>query len=122
MAWYFKVLMNYVGFGSRARRREFWGFALVHAVIIVLLVMVDSFLSGGANDGYGVLSGLYWLATLLPTLAVGVRRLHDTGRSGLWILVGLVPILGWIVLVFLYLMDSEPGTNPYGPNPKLEYA
>ena len=122
MAWYFKVLMNYVGFGGRARRREFWGFALVHALIIVLLVMVDSFLSGGANDGYGVLSGLYWLATLLTTLAVGVRRLHDTGRSGLWILVGLVPILGWIVLVFLYLMDSEPGTNPYGPNPKLEYA
>lgn len=122
MAWYFKVLMNYVGFGGRARRREFWGFALVHAVIIVLLVMVDSFLSGGANGGYGVLSGLYWLATLLPGIAVGVRRLHDTGRSGLWMLIGFIPILGLLVLIFFYLLDSEPGTNRFGPNPKLEYA
>lgn len=122
MAWYLKVLMNYVGFSGRARRREFWGFALIHAVIVVLLAMVDSFLSGGANDGYGVLSGLYGLVTLLPALAVSVRRLHDSGRSGLWILIGLVPVVGWIVLLFFYLMDSEPGTNQYGPNPKLEYA
>lgn len=122
MGWYLKVLMNYFGFRGRARRREFWAFALVHVLIIVLLVMVDSFLSGGANGGYGVLSGLYWLATLLPAIAVGVRRLHDTGRSGLWILISFIPILGALVLIFFYLLDSEPGTNQYGSNPKLEYA
>ncbi len=122
MGWYLKVLTNYFGFSGRARRRELWSFALIHFLVFVVLAFLDSILSGGGIEGYGILSGLYWLATLLPSLAVGVRRLHDTGRSGLWILISFVPILGALVLIVFFLLDSEPGTNQYGSNPKLEYA
>lgn len=122
MGWYLKVLTNYFGFSGRARRRELWSFALIHILVLVVLAFLDAILSGGGIDGYGILSGLYWLATLLPAIAVGVRRLHDTGRSGLWLLISFIPILGALVLIVFYLLDSEPGTNQYGPNPKLEYA
>ena len=119
MAWYLKALMSYAEFGGRARRREFWGFLIVHVFVTLLLVFADAILTPGSNAGYGILSGLYWLATLLPSLAVTVRRLHDIGRTGLWILIGFVPVLGALVLIAMALLDSEPGPNRYGPNPKL---
>jgi uncharacterized membrane protein YhaH (DUF805 family) len=120
MAWYLKVLMSFAEFGGRARRREYWTFLLIHLLVYVFLMMIDAFIGLGSNSGYGLLSGLYWLATLLPWLAVAVRRLHDTGRSGLWLLVLFVPILGALILVVFLLLNGESGTNRYGPNPKLE--
>ena len=66
----------------------------------------------------GLLTTLYSLAILIPSIAVGVRRLHDTGRSGWWLLIGLIPVLGSIVLIVFFVLDSEPGENAYGANPK----
>lgn len=71
-----------------------------------------------AEGGYGLLSGLYSLGVFLPGLAVAVRRLHDTGRSGWWLLVGFLPVIGLIVLLVFMVLDSEEGTNDHGPNPK----
>ncbi|CAN5768070.1 hypothetical protein BH23ACT10_BH23ACT10_15590 [soil metagenome] len=70
----------------------------------------------------GLLGSLYSLAVLIPSLAVGVRRLHDTGRSGWWLLIGLLPVIGWIVLLLFMVQDSETGTNQYGPSPKETFA
>ena len=68
---------------------------------------------------YGLSIGLYGLGVSIPNLAVSIRRLHDTGRSGWWLLVGLIPLVGWILTLIWYLSDSEVGENTYGPNPKL---
>jgi uncharacterized membrane protein YhaH (DUF805 family) len=120
MTWYTTVLKNYAGFGGRARRKEFWWFQLCQIVILLILFILDLRLgtTGSARPGLGVLSGLYALGTFIPALAVEVRRLHDTGRSGWWVLFGLVPLVGPIVLLVFLLQDSHPGENQYGPNPK----
>ncbi|MNZ89121.1 Inner membrane protein YhaI [compost metagenome] len=70
--------------------------------------------------GATILAGLYSLAILLPSLALVVRRLHDTGRSGWWVLIGFIPLIGFIVLLVFMCTDSDPDTNQYGPNPKYE--
>jgi uncharacterized membrane protein YhaH (DUF805 family) len=112
MEWYLKVLKNYVGFTGRARRREYWYFALFNLAISVVLGLIQS-----AFDTT-VLTALYSLAVLLPSLAVAVRRLHDTDRSGWWLLIGLIPFVGFIVLLVFMLLDSTPGTNQFGSSPK----
>jgi len=119
MSWYLQVLRKYAVFSGRARRKEYWMFYLFTLLFLVPLIVVDM-MTGTLNRdiGFGVLSGLYVLATLLPTLAVSVRRLHDIGRSGWWLLIGLIPILGPMVLFITTVLDSEPGVNHYGPNPK----
>jgi uncharacterized membrane protein YhaH (DUF805 family) len=122
MTWYLEALMSYADFGGRASRRQFWGFLVVHLFVSFLLVFGDAILTAGSNAGYGVLSGLYWLATLVPALAVAVRRLHDIGRSGLWVLIGFVPVLGALVLLLMALLEGEPGANGYGPNPRVAPA
>ncbi|KAA0548517.1 DUF805 domain-containing protein [Bacillus sp. BGMRC 2118] len=113
MEWYLKVLKNYVGFSGRARRKEYWMFALFNAIVSILLAIVE--VITGLES---MLTGLYSLAVLLPSLAVGVRRLHDTGRSGWWLLISLIPIIGAIVLLVFTVSDSQEGENKYGPNPK----
>jgi uncharacterized membrane protein YhaH (DUF805 family) len=110
--WYIGVLKKYATFSGRARRQEFWMFALINFVIMVILSALDMAL------GIGLLSGLYALGVLLPSLAVGARRLHDTGRTGWWQLIGLIPLIGLLVLIIFFVMDSHPGDNQYGPNPK----
>lgn len=100
-------------FEGRARRTEYWMFTLFNVIISVVLSVIDSSLN------LGFLGVIYSLAVLLPGLAVSVRRLHDTGRSGWWLLIGLVPFIGAIVLLVFMLIDSEPRENQYGPNPKL---
>jgi len=121
MDWYLAVLKKYVEFTGRARRQEYWMFVLINVVISIGLSIVDNVL-GTKTAGSGILSGIYSLAVLLPSLAVTVRRLHDTNRSGWWILIGLVPLVGWIVLIIFLVQDSDPGDNQYGPNPKLAPA
>lgn len=113
MQWYLKVLKNYVGFDGRARRKEYWMFTLINVIISVILSFVDN-LAGTSP----FLSGIYGLAILLPSLAVTVRRLHDTGRSGWWILIVLIPFIGSIILLVFTVLDSQESDNQYGPNPK----
>jgi uncharacterized membrane protein YhaH (DUF805 family) len=70
------------------------------------------------STGAGLLSTIFSLVVLIPSIAVSVRRLHDIDRTGWWVIIGLVPLIGWIVLLFFHVQDSTPGTNRYGPNPK----
>ncbi len=119
MNWYIKVLKNYVTFNGRARRKEYWIFFLVNTIISAVLTSVDSFIAGPGNIGIFYYIGiLYSLAVLLPGLAVSIRRLHDTGRSGWWLLILLIPLIGAIVLLIFMAQDSNPGENQFGPNPK----
>lgn len=121
MNWYLEVLKKYAEFNGRARRKEYWMFFLISTVISIILAVIDSFTGTISEEaGLGLLSGIYALAVLIPGLAVTVRRLHDTDRSGWWILIGLIPIIGGIALLIFMVLDSTPGGNQYGPNPKVE--
>lgn len=113
MEWYLKVLKNYVGFQGRARRKEYWMFTLFSIIVSVILSIVETVIGLPA-----VLTTLYSLAVLLPSLAVSVRRLHDTGRSGWWLLLSLIPLIGTIVLLVFVCEDSKEN-NRYGSNPKM---
>jgi uncharacterized membrane protein YhaH (DUF805 family) len=106
------VLTNYVGFSGRARRSEFWWFFLFQVIVNILSTIV------GNAIGFALLPNLVGLALLLPGLAVGVRRLHDTGRSGWWWLIGLIPLVGIIVLIVFWVGDTQAGANKYGASPK----
>ena len=125
MNYYIDVLKKYVVFGGRAARKEYWMFFLFNFIISLVLAIIDGIAgtnfetsgSAGAASG-GVLQGLYGLAVFLPTLGVTFRRLHDTDKSGWWVLISLVPFVGWIVLLVFMILDSDPGANKYGPNPK----
>jgi uncharacterized membrane protein YhaH (DUF805 family) len=123
MSWYLEVLKNYAVFSGRARRMEYWMFVLFNIIILIVLALID-YLTGtfSPRAGVGLLGGLYSLAVLIPSLAVTVRRLHDIGRTGWWILIGLIPVIGNIVLLIFMVLDSEPGANEYGPNPKEGYS
>jgi uncharacterized membrane protein YhaH (DUF805 family) len=112
MNWYLEVLRKYVVFEGRARRKEYWFFVLFNFLIGIVLGIIDA-MAGTP------MSPLYSLAILLPSIAVAVRRLHDTDRSGWWILIGLVPILGVIVLLIFFVTDGTEGTNRFGDDPKL---
>ena len=120
MNWYLEVLKKYAVFSGRARRKEYWYFFLFNIIISIVLVMIDSMTgSFSAEGGMGLLSGIYTLAVLIPSVAVSVRRLHDTNRSGWWLLISLVPLIGGFVLLVFLVFDSEPEENQYGANPKL---
>lgn len=116
MNWYINVLKQYVVFNGRARREEYWMFTLFNIIIMVCLVVLEGMLG---NES-GILSTLYSLAVFLPSLGVCIRRLHDTTRSGWWVLISLIPVVGAIVLLIFMIQDSTPGTNIYGANPKGE--
>ena len=112
MNWYLDVLKKkYADFSGRAHRTEFWMFALFNFIIAVVLAIVDSFITGG------LLYGLYALGVLIPSIAVGARRLHDTDKSGWMLLLGIIPLVN-LVLIYFFVIDSQPGPNKYGPNPK----
>ena len=119
MNWYIQVLKKYVDFSGRARRREYWMFVLFNILISLVLTIVD-FMLGTYNGrlGIGLLGGIYACAVVIPGIAVTVRRLHDTDRSGWWILIVLIPIIGPIVLLVFMLIDGTPGPNRFGPSPK----
>lgn len=119
MNWYLSVLKNYAKFDGRARRKEYWMFSLFHFIAIILCLIVDDALNFISYDlGLGILSTIYILATFIPALAVTIRRLHDTGRSGWWYLIAFVPFGGFALLV-LCCFDSQAEDNKYGPNPKV---
>ena len=108
MNWYKKVVFeNYANFDGRARRSEYWYFVLLNTIFVILASLINP-----------VLYGLYALLVLLPGLAVSVRRLHDVGKSGVWLLISLVPIIGGIWLIILMATEGETEYNMYGSNPK----
>ena len=118
MNWYLDAWKNYANFKGRARRKAYWMFILFNLIALAVLGLIESTIGLSGQNGYGILTGLYSRAMILPLIALAVRRLHDTGRSGWWILIGLVPLVGPIVLIVFYVTDSQPGSNQYGPNPK----
>jgi uncharacterized membrane protein YhaH (DUF805 family) len=119
MNWYLEVMKKYVTFSGRARRKEYWMFVLVNGIIAFVLATIQSAtVDSNGQSPLVILTSLYSLAVFLPSLAVSVRRLHDTGHSGWWYLIVLVPLIGAIVLLVWFVSDSQPGENQYGPNPK----
>ena len=119
MEWFLKALRQYSDFEGRARRKEYWMYTLFYLIFALGAIVLDFILGSASDDfGYGLFYVLYVLAMLIPTLAVSVRRLHDVGKSGWMVLVGLIPIIGTIWLLVLFVSDSDPGVNQYGANPK----
>ncbi|MFH1300659.1 MAG: DUF805 domain-containing protein [Planctomycetota bacterium] len=119
MNWYLTVINKYADFSGRARRKEYWMFFLFNMIISFGVALVGGLI--GDRNGLFALSlpALYTLFIFLPSLAVTVRRLHDTNRSGWWILISLVPFFGALILFVFTILDSDPNSNVYGANPKL---
>lgn len=119
MNWYLAVLKKYADFNGRARRKEYWFFTLFNVLFAIIAVILDH-LTGLAIEGfgYGPIYLFYALALFVPGLAVAVRRLHDTGKSGWMILIGLIPLVGGIWLLILMVTEGQPQENEYGPAPK----
>lgn len=123
MNWYIKVINQYADFSTRARRKEFWMFFLFNLIFGLLAMLIDNFLGttinvAGQNLPYGFVYFAYGLFTLIPNLALSVRRLHDVGKSGWFLLIAFIPLIGGIWLLVLDCIDGEPGDNKWGPNPK----
>jgi uncharacterized membrane protein YhaH (DUF805 family) len=108
------VFTQYVGFSGRARRSEFWYFYLFTILLSIVASIVQRAMTNSTN---GIVTTIIGLAIILPYLAVAVRRLHDTSRSGWWLLIGLIPVVGTIILIVFWVQDSH-GDNQYGPSPK----
>ena len=139
MEWYIKVLKNYANFKGRARRKEYWMFVLINFIIYIafmiliiiievisgviyvsdLKIIITSLMTLFTVTPFSVILSLYVLAILVPSLAVSVRRLHDIGKSGWFILISLIPIVGSIILLVWACQEGMPEANEYGENPKL---
>jgi uncharacterized membrane protein YhaH (DUF805 family) len=123
MDWYLEALKKYAVFEGRSRRKEYWFFGFFNAIFSVVLVIADVlFGTSGGLSSPGLLSGLYTLGVFLPALAVLVRRLHDTNRSGWWVLISFLPLIGILVLLFFSVQEGQPGENQYGISPKAHAA
>ncbi|MEH6836847.1 MULTISPECIES: DUF805 domain-containing protein [Falsihalocynthiibacter] len=120
------VLSKYATFSGRASRPEFWWWVLsitvilaitrlIDGVIIAPLLGFDTFQSGSGQP----LSFLISLAVILPNIAVAMRRLHDIGKSGWWLLIALLPVIGFLVLIYFYIQPSDKGDNEFGPQQPL---
>ena len=123
MEWYTGVIKKYAEFTGRARRQEYWMFVLINMLISAGIGIVEA--AGGltyTDGGGGPLTGLYGLFVLVPGIAVAVRRLHDTGRSGWYLLMALIPLIGWIFVLIALIQDGDTGVNAYGPSPKYGAA
>lgn len=126
MKWFIKAFRQYADFSGRASRQEFWMFVLFHLLFAMAWALVAGLLTGLLGDSFNQesrlmfmykLIAIYYAVTTVPAMAVGVRRLHDTGRSGWWMLIGLVPLVGSIWLIVLMCSDDNPGDNRYGSPP-----
>ena len=119
MNWFITAIKKYAVFSGRSGRKEYWYFILFYFIIYIALMLIERAAgTGHARSGVGILAGIYSLALLIPSIAVAVRRLHDTDRSGWWLLIGFIPLIGSIVLIVFLVLDGTAGTNRFGPNPK----
>ena len=109
---------KYADFSGRARRREYWYFTLFNIIVMMVLGALGSMLNLSSDDGRNILQSIYALVILLPGLSVFWRRMHDIDRTGLWVLLNLVPLVGQIVLLVFECSDSHPGENRFGMSPK----
>lgn len=109
------VLRKYVEFGGRARRAEYWYWTLFVMIVSICASILDVVIF--PMNEWGPLNTVFSIATLLPAIAVGVRRLHDTNRSGWWLLLALVPLVGWIVLLIWTISRGTTGDNRFGADP-----
>ena len=113
MEWYLKVVRdNYANFNGRASRQEYWMFFLFNMIFAIIIMGIDIIL------GLGFLNIIYSLVVMIPGIAVGIRRLHDIGKSGWMVLIVLIPCIGAFWLIYLMVQDSSPLDNEYGPSPK----
>lgn len=122
--WATLPLKRYADFSGRSRRKEYWFFVLGVFIVAIILSIIEGAagLSGMIAGAYGPLTALFFLGILVPSIAVQVRRFHDQDKSGWWVLIGLIPILGGLaVLVFMFL-EGTRGPNRFGPDPKEETA
>lgn len=108
--WYGYTFSKYATFAGRARRTEYWYFALLNTIASIALAI--------AFGEESAISLIFSLVLIIPSIALGARRLHDIGRSGWWQLIWLVPIIGWIVLIVFFATNGQSGDNQYGPDPK----
>ena len=119
MGWYIEALKKYAVFSGRSRRKEYWYFVLFSVIVSLVLSAIDALLGTfSSSTNVGLLGGIYGLAIIVPSIAVSVRRLHDIDRTGWWVLISLVPVIGSIVLLVFAVLDGTPGENRFGPNPK----
>ena len=119
MKYFLYCLQHYADFNGRARRSEYWYFVLFNFIVSILIGLSLGVIAGLLNVPALVYLAYLWsLAVFIPSLAVSVRRLHDIGRSGWWLLLSLIPLVGAIILILWHCTDSQPGANQYGPNPK----
>jgi uncharacterized membrane protein YhaH (DUF805 family) len=116
--WATRPLKKYADFSGRAPRAEYWWFYLLIIIGYIVATILDSLLGlDGAVGPYGIVTALFGLAVLIPSIAVGARRLHDTDRSGWWLLIGLIPLIGAIVLLVFFVLPGTQGSNRFGPDP-----
>ncbi|MDX1350013.1 MAG: DUF805 domain-containing protein [Putridiphycobacter sp.] len=119
MEWFLKVVRdNYANFSGRARRQEYWMFTLFSILFSIALAIVDNVLGFTYGQGSGLLGTVYSLAILIPSIAVGVRRLHDVNKSGWMLLIAFIPLIGAIWLIVLFATEGDSGSNQYGSDPK----
>ena len=112
------ITKKYAEFSSRASRKEFWLFILCYMVVYLIFIGIDfSANTFNLESGFGVFSGIFWLLTIIPYLAVSVRRLHDTNRVGWWVLITLIPLVGAIWLIVLFCLKGSEGENRFGGDP-----
>lgn len=122
MEYFLHALKNYAMFSGRARRKEYWMFILFQILFGVAAFILDNLLGTTIGGSSGVIYSLYSLALLIPGLAVAVRRLHDVGKSGWFMLIILIPLVGVVWLLVLECTEGTPGDNEYGPDPKAVLA
>lgn len=113
MEWYLTVMKKYAVFTGRARRKEYWMFVLCNLGIALVLSLLGQLI--GLKEQ---IANLYSLVVLLPSLAVGVRRLHDTDRAGWWLLINLIPVVGTLVFLYFMVCEGQAGPNRFGEDPK----
>ncbi len=119
MEYYIEAFRRYFEFHGRSSRSEYWYFALFNIMIMIALGVMSSIIEEYFNlHSFFLINSVYFLAILIPSLAVAVRRMHDIGKSGWWLLVYFIPLVGGISLLVLLVIDSEYGRNKYGENPK----
>lgn len=111
------LMQKYADFSGRARRSEYWFWVLFYVIVQAIASIIDNILGTRNSSGTGLVTTIASLALLVPWLAVSARRLHDTGRSGWWTLLWIIPVVGWIILIIWWARDGQ-GENKYGPSPK----